>query len=179
MTARMPTARPSPVRSPTPALRSPRSRPGAHAPALLVALTAAALIAGACVDRALSLDDVGVDTEPVDPGMRPPEPDVMWGPCDTPGECPFLPACVFPQGESGYCTDFCAAVTSPSRPDPVATGECEPSPGGSALVQCVNVGSSDNAQIVCALDCDDRRTCPGGMRCEAVQTADGARRLCF
>ena len=52
--------------------------------------------------------------------------------------------------------------------------DCEFPDVGEALPTCLAVGS----EAACALDCDDGRECPSGMRCEQVD-AGGERWICF
>ena len=123
----------------------------------------------ACVDRGTNLVDVGSSgPDDEDVGMRPA--DGMFGPCGASDECEPLEFCVFPAGEAGFCTDRCATPTDPDG--------CDPSPGGSAVGFCLDIGLPDGDRV-CALDCAGGKSCPGGMRCEGIETADGEERVCF
>lgn len=139
----------------------------------VLALGLAPLLLVACSDRAVPSDDMGDesgDTMSGDPqaGVQPTEPGVMYSPCQRSAECAPLEFCVFPSGESGYCTAACSAPTDP--------GNCEPPPGDQPQA-CFDIGLEDG-RWVCALDCASA-PCPQGMRCEQIETAAGARSICF
>lgn len=126
-----------------------------------------------CVDRPLS-DEEGAPSgdapnDDEDVGERPGESDGMYAACGASEECAPLDFCVFPADEDGYCTDLCASPDDPSA--------CDASPGGGAQPSCLDIGIP-NGDRVCALDCS-RGACPGGMRCEGIETNDGARKVCF
>ncbi len=105
-----------------------------------------------------------------EPGDRPETPGAMYSPCEGADDCSPLEFCVFPPGEPGYCAAACDAWGEPET--------CAPRPGGSAEVDCLDIGLSDG-RMVCTLDCSDGRSCPGKMRCEAVETPSGRRDVCF
>ena len=103
-----------------------------------------------------------------DPGVQP-EPGGMYAPCDAVAQCSPYEFCVFPQGEQGFCADACISPDDPEG--------CDPAPGQGAAVGCLDIGVPDG-RWVCALDCNGA-TCPAGMTCEAVQTPQGPREICF
>ena len=111
----------------------------------------------------------GVDTDE-DPGERPSEPGQTYSACGEPNECLPMPYCVFPSGEEGFCTEPCGAGNDPST--------CALDPGTTDRVFCLDIGLPDDASV-CALDCSDNFPCPDGMRCEDVDTDQGAQRVCF
>ncbi len=112
--------------------------------------------AAGCNDRSVLDSDVDAD-------MRPQEDGVLYAFCESSDEC-VGNYCVHPPGESGYCSQLCM--------DPDA--DCAPlSP---APTDCVAIGQP--SEDLCALDCSDD-PCPDDMRCEAVLTNEGERRLCF
>lgn len=125
---------------------------------LLVALVAS------CSDRTLDEDDP-TDAPPT--GARPDEEGVMYAYCERFEDCRPLDFCVFPPGEPGFCSDVCKAPGV----------DCDPAPGGSAEVVCIDIGA-DPANV-CALDCAGGAQCPGGMACKPVMTNAGERRICF
>jgi hypothetical protein len=130
-------------------------------------------LALACVDRPLDGEgDPPADEDPDDEdvGERPGESDGMYAACGASAECAPLDFCVFPSSEQGYCTDVCASAEDPSL--------CDPSPGGAATEFCLDIGIPSGARV-CALDCGGGKSCPGGMRCEGIETDDGERRVCF
>ncbi|MCA9709591.1 MAG: hypothetical protein KDK70_27380 [Myxococcales bacterium] len=134
----------------------------------------------ACTDRSSSDDDMGSEDgsgdgppagdpgDPGDPGDQPAEPGVMYSACVQSSECAPQEFCVFPQGESGFCTSACLAPTDPSG--------CDPPPGDQGST-CFDIGLVDG-RWVCALDCASS-PCPRGMRCESVAAAGGERSICF
>ena len=102
-------------------------------------------------------------------GERPTDPGEQYSECTESADCAPLPFCVHPPDESGFCSEACA---------PAGDAEsCPDSPGGSATTRCVDIGNP--SANLCALDCNGSKTCPGGMRCQEVLTAEGARSLCF
>jgi hypothetical protein len=131
------------------------------------------LLASACSSR--SVDDDGAagsaesSSEELEPGDRPTAPGTMFSPCMQSSECAPQEFCVFPQGESGYCTSACTAPTDPAS-------NCDPPPGDQPPT-CFDIGLADG-RWVCALDCSSA-PCPRGMRCEQVATGEGERSLCF
>lgn len=102
-------------------------------------------------------------------GERPTAAGSMYSSCDAVAQCEPLEFCVFPPGESGFCSAACGAGPEPST--------CDPAPGQGAALGCLDISLPD-ARQVCALDCSDG-ACPAGMRCEGIETPDGARRICF
>jgi hypothetical protein len=102
-------------------------------------------------------------------GERPSEPGMQYSECTESADCGDLPFCVHPPDESGFCSEACAPAGDPES--------CPDSPGGSATTRCVDIG--DPSANLCALDCNGNKSCPGGMRCQEVMTAEGARSLCF
>ena len=104
-----------------------------------------------------------------DPGVRPETPGAMYSACSTVDECAPLEFCVFPDREGGYCAGACVAVDDPSG--------CAAAPGSGATPSCVGIGLDDGRRV-CGLDCADG-ACPDGMHCEAIDTPDGARDVCF
>lgn len=132
-----------------------------------------ALVSGlACSSRAVdeesagTVDDTG-DTM-TEAGVQPSAPGAMYSPCERSAQCDPLEFCVFPSGESGYCTAACTAPTDPSN--------CDPPPGDQPQA-CFDIGLEDG-RWVCALDCAGT-PCPRGMRCEQIETAGGPRSICF
>jgi hypothetical protein len=130
------------------------------------------VLALACANRPLVPEDgeTGQDESDDPPGERPGESDGMYAACGASAECEPLDFCVFPADEQGYCTDLCLAPDDPSN--------CDPSPGGGAAESCLDIGIPGGARV-CALDCSGGKSCPGGMRCEGIETDDGERRVCF
>ncbi len=136
---------------------------------LLTASLPLLLALPACSSR--SVDDTGDDqaeTIADDPGDQPTAPGTMYSPCGSSDECPPQEFCVFPQGESGYCTSACAAPTDPSN--------CDLAPGDQPRI-CFDIGL-DDGRLVCAIDCADA-SCPRGMRCEQVASGDREPSICF
>ena len=116
------------------------------------------LVAPACTDRSLGEDaETGGEVE------RPPAGE-LYGECRDADDCSMTGRCLRPRGEAGFCTFDC-----------VDAGDCTDL-GGSATPVCLPVDTTDAS--VCALDCADAR-CPQGMRCERVDTINGAKSLCF
>jgi hypothetical protein len=110
-----------------------------------------------------------------DPAERPSMAGDMYSACSSVSDCRPLEFCIFPRGhdgarEEGYCSAACAAPGNPST--------CDPAPGGSAEVSCLDIGIADGREV-CALDCGSGRSCPGGMRCEGLATPGGDRYVCF
>lgn len=139
------------------------------APHRLLVLLALGL-GGACTDRSTADDGVG-DEDPSggdEAGEQPTEPGSMFSPCQQSSECAPQEFCVFPQGESGYCTSACASPSDPSNCD---------LPPGNQTSTCFDIGL-DDGRWVCALECGSA-SCPRGMRCEPVTAAGGERSICF
>lgn len=127
----------------------------------------------ACVGRTVPDDsDAPMDEDaPEDEDDVEPRPsDGMYAACSASAQCEPLDFCVFPSDEDGYCTDICSTPDDPSR--------CDASPGGDASTSCLDIGLASGNRV-CALDCSGGASCPGGMRCEAIDTNDGERRICF
>jgi len=148
------------------------TRRSSSVPALALAFVGAL---AACSSRAVPDDDMG-DDDPtmgpppgeLQPGDQPSAPGSMFSPCMQSSECAPLELCVFPQGESGFCTGACTAPDDPSA--------CDPPPGDQPST-CLDIGLADG-RWVCALDCADA-PCPTGMRCEQVAAGGGERSICF
>lgn len=104
-----------------------------------------------------------------DPGVRPDQPGAMYSACSTVDVCTPLEFCVFPTREGGYCSAACAEPDDPSA--------CAAAPGNGAEVSCLDIGVPDG-RWMCALDCSSG-PCPQGMRCEAINSPEGARDICF
>jgi len=129
-----------------------------------------------CSARSVPDDDMGVnssagsmgETDGPEAGVQPSAAGAMYSPCERSAQCPPQEFCVFPQGESGYCTSACATPTDPSN--------CDPSPGDQ-LQTCFDIGLQDG-RWVCALECA-RAPCPRGMRCEQVASGGSERAICF
>jgi hypothetical protein len=102
-----------------------------------------------------------------DEGQRPSEAGSMYAECEHANQCGELDYCVFPPGEAGYCSDRCD----------VPEIDCDPSPGGTAAVVCIDVGHP--SARLCALDCRGDVVCPVGMRCDRVETNEGEKEICF
>jgi hypothetical protein len=119
------------------------------------------LFAG-CADRTIAGDD---EAAAMEPGEQPLAAGAMYAPCTDSSDCPDG-LCVFPLGESGFCSGPCAA---PADPD-----SCEAPPGDQPAT-CLDIGLPEP---VCALDCADA-TCPHGMRCEQVMAGTDERSICF
>lgn len=145
------------------------------------ALAFALLEAAACTDRGLSGEDAGeaddaseMDPEEspgaYDPGDRPGVPGSMYSVCADSSVCRPLEFCVFPAEEAGFCSDACAGVDDATV--------CDVAPDGEARAFCFDIGLPDGRRV-CAIDCEAGRECPRGMRCEAVESAGEARRVCF
>lgn len=117
-----------------------------------------------------SVDDTSDDamTGTPEAGVQPTEAGAMYSPCERSAQCPPQEFCVFPAGESGYCTSACNAPADPSN--------CDPAPGDQPQT-CFDIGLEDG-RWVCALDCAST-PCPSGMRCEEIGTTEGARSICF
>lgn len=126
---------------------------------LLALLTFLALVGAplACADRPVDIDDEADTDEP-----SPFEPGEQYADCVEGFEC-VNEWCLSPVDEPGFCTITCASVD-----------DCEFPDVGEALPTCLAVGG----ESACALDCDDGRECPSGMRCEQVD-AGGERWICF
>ncbi|MEM7154470.1 MAG: hypothetical protein AAF799_16605 [Myxococcota bacterium] len=137
----------------------------AHFAALL-----AVSLALACSARPVDSDDEDEsDSTDIDEaGVQPSEQGTMYSACGTSAECAPLEFCVFPQGETGFCTAACASPTNSSN--------CAGAPGNQEL-SCFDIGLADDRQV-CALDCA-ATPCPRGMRCEAVNSGGTARSICF
>lgn len=91
--------------------------------------------------------------------------DGMYSDCASVGECVGLNACVNGSGEDppdGYCTRTGCA-------DPAL--DCDPSPGGTAPVGCVELDVNGSPASVCALTCNVGEECPAGMQCYPVPGA--------
>lgn len=130
-----------------------------------------ASLALACSARPVDADDdeSAGDTNEIDEaGVQPSERGTMYSACERSAECAPLEFCVFPQGESGYCTAACSSPTNPSN--------CALAPGSQEL-SCFDIGLADGRQV-CALDCASA-PCPRGMRCEGVNSGGVARSICF
>jgi hypothetical protein len=139
------------------------------------------LAAAACTDRGLSGQEGGeADDESemspeasqgeYDPGDRPGAPGSMYSVCADSSVCRPLEFCVFPAEEAGFCSDACAGIDDPSV--------CDVAPDGEARAFCFDIGLPDGRRV-CAIDCEAGRECPRGMRCEAVESAGEAKRVCF
>lgn len=119
-----------------------------------------ALLVSSCSDRV-------VDADP-DDLEQPQDSDQLYAECAHPDDCAAnLDTCVFPAGESGFCSIECGAAD-----------ECGDTPGGTAEVVCISVGTG-TPRSVCALDCGNNRSCPTGMGCRLVETNEGERAICF
>ena len=90
-----------------------------------------------------------------------PQPDDgMYSDCQLINDCVGLTTCVLATDTDGFCSrNGCT--------DPVA--DCDPSPGGTATVACIEYAVQIVPEDVCALDCSGGATCPGGMSCQDVQ----------
>lgn len=136
----------------------------------------------ACAGRDISgLDGGGDETgetgedpeqrpEDYDPGDRPGEPGSMYSVCADSSVCTPLEFCVFPAGEAGFCSDACAGMEDASV--------CDVAPDGEARAFCFDIGLPDGRRV-CAIDCENGRACPRGMRCEEVESAGAAKHVCF
>lgn len=126
---------------------------------------------GPAIEDEEATDDPGpiASSGEVEPGEQPSTPGSMYSPCDSVAQCGELEFCVFPPGESGYCSAACASASDPAG--------CDPAPGEGAAVSCLDIGLPD-ARQVCTLDCSSG-ICPQGMRCEGIETGAGARQICF
>jgi hypothetical protein len=145
-------------------------------------LLAFGLSLGACTDRDLSGTDLGDDDgesedapeaeipDDYDPGDRPGEPGSMYSVCADSSVCTPLEFCVFPAGEAGFCSDACAGTDDASV--------CDVAPDGEPRAFCFDIGLPDGRRV-CAIDCEGGRDCPRGMRCEEVESAGEATRVCF
>ena len=130
-----------------------------------LALSLSLLTSLACADRDLisTLDPVAEDERPFAPGE-------LYAACDH-GDACLDEWCLSPADEPGFCTQLC----DPSDED-ISTYCDDDLPGMStAMITCVPVGD----RAACALDCDDGRSCPAGMRCEQVGIGGEPRALCF
>ncbi|RMG95328.1 MAG: hypothetical protein D6705_13950 [Deltaproteobacteria bacterium] len=115
----------------------------------------------ACADRTVPLDPT-TDTE----GENVERPEVgMWAPCASQAECMDAPICVYPADESGFCTQSCETVA-----------DCPEAYAPPSNPTCVDLGDE---LPMCALDCSGGAGCPPQMRCTAVATPGGERKLCF
>lgn len=146
---------------------------------LVIGLALAA--SGGCTDRSMGLDgggdssdesgdDDGELPDDYDPGVRPGGRGAMYSVCADQSVCTPQEFCVFPADEAGFCSAACADIDDASN--------CDPAPDGQARAFCLDIGLPD-ARRVCAIDCEDGRPCPDGMRCEQVESADDARSVCF
>lgn len=94
----------------------------------------------------------------------------VYGPCSNAVEC-FEnyedPSCVAPGDGSlkGFCTDACDSA-----------GECAPSPGGTATIDCLDVYGTGP---VCVVLCEGSAACPSPMQCKEVATNAGVLSMCF
>lgn len=135
--------------------------------------TLALSMAFACGGRNLGdpMDDAQDpdSAEASDPGVRPGSRGSMYSACSDTSVCTPHEFCVFPQGEAGYCSAACGPG------DDITT--CDLAPGEDRDPSCMDIGLPDG-RTVCALGCASL-TCPGGMRCEEVQSASGAQFACF
>lgn len=127
------------------------------------------LACGPAVSTDTNATDAGDSTGADGEGTRPTTPGAIYSVCSEVSECAPLEFCVFPDREGGYCGAACAAPDDPSA--------CAPAPGNGATPSCVDIGVPDG-RWVCGLDCSDG-DCPDGMRCESINTSDGARDVCF
>lgn len=102
-------------------------------------------------------DSGGSSTGP----MTDPQPaDGMYSHCVLINDCVGLTTCVLATDEDGFCSNNGCM-------DPVA--DCDPSPGGTATVTCIEYAVQIVPEDVCALDCSGGATCPAGMECQDVQ----------
>lgn len=125
-----------------------------------------------CTDRDLAgTSESAAATDDVDdPGDQPEGEGVMFASCIELSECAPLEFCVFPSGEAGFCSDACAGTDDNSP--------CDVLPDGESEATCLDIGVPDGRRV-CAIDCEDGRACPRGMRCEAVDLGSEERRICF
>jgi hypothetical protein len=130
-----------------------------------------ALASGACGPAVgVDSDAAGSATESDPTGdvaPRPSTPGAVYAQCRAATECDSE-FCVFPPGEPGFCSQACADGT----PD-----DCPTLAGLEDAISCLDIDLPDG-RLVCAIDCADHG-CPGGMRCEGIETSSGARRICF
>jgi hypothetical protein len=149
------------------------------APALLLGLGQAV----GCVDRSVGLEDTDGDPDAndeddedmplpddYDPGVRPGGRGAMYSVCADSSVCTPLEFCVFPAGEAGFCSDACDHLEDASN--------CDAAPDGEARAFCLDIGLPDERRV-CAIDCENGRPCPDGMRCEQVESGGRGRGVCF
>ena len=127
-------------------------------PSWALHVSALLLLLSGCNERTVAATDDTTVERPDDPGA-------MYSSCEEPEDCYPLEYCLHPEGESGFCTDVCS--------DENSSDECEPL--ADANVICAWV---DGVLPSCAISCA-KASCPVGMRCEAVATLSGDRKLCF
>lgn len=132
---------------------------------VFIPLALAALACGSQVSS--SVTDDSTDEEV---GIQPEDPEAVYSACGSPDACSPLPYCVFPSGETGYCTRECVSPDDP-------TG-CPDDPGGLGRAFCLDIGLPSGARV-CGISCEDGLPCPEGMRCEQVETDDGPTSACF
>jgi hypothetical protein len=80
--------------------------------------------------------------------------DGLYSECESTANCFGATVCVPVMPPLGFCSDNCAI-----------SGDCAPSPGGTAAQACVTASVGGADMMVCALDCSGGKTCPGGMAC--------------
>lgn len=114
-----------------------------------------------------NLDDTSrFDDSSSEPRNRPPAgTGLIYAPCRTSVDCDLSELCVFPEDESGFCTQRC------TRPNDAS--DC----GDEFAVFCLDIGLPDDDRV-CAVSCGNV-PCPSDMRCEDIETSDGARAVCF
>lgn len=78
--------------------------------------------------------------------------DGLWSACSDYPDCESDP----PDGIIWFCENFMCSFDC----DTVA--DCGPSPGGTAVSECRDLGNDLHR---CYLNCDDGKTCPAGMTC--------------
>ena len=88
-----------------------------------------------------------------------------YGACESGLDCDREIYCVHPRDEAGFCAAGCAGGVE----------QCARPSDGDAVPSCIDV----EGNRVCALDCSDSRSCPDGMRCQAVSLGGTEATLCF
>ena len=110
-------------------------------------------------------DEGTTGAQDMPPGQQPES--GMYSDCMGNSDCQAGMGCIGVVPLDAICTASCIAPDNP--------GNCDPSPGGTALVRCAAIASNH----VCVLDCEGGRSCPAGMSCWQGDSDEGQISICL